>query len=64
MKRLLFALAVVFAISLLTVLYQLAQNGRYQFSPSGRTILDTHTGAIYQPSGESATSALVTKPIE
>ena len=64
MKRLLAAAAVLFACVALFLLYQIAQNGRYQFSPSSRTIIDTRTGAVYEPDGTTGLSSPIIKPIE
>ncbi|GAB3655529.1 hypothetical protein GCM10027594_28660 [Hymenobacter agri] len=49
MQKLALALAALFALGLLFVLHEHAQNGRYQSSESGRFITDTRTGNVYAP---------------
>ena len=49
MQKLTLALLTLFAIGLLFVLHEFAQNGRYQSAESGEFVTDTRTGAIYNP---------------
>ena len=64
MKRLLIAAALRFACVALFLLRQMAENERYQFNPSNGIILDTRTGAVYEPDRASGVAAPIIKPIE
>jgi hypothetical protein len=62
MKNLLFVLGLLLVASSAVALYQLSRNGHYVPAAKG-TILDTRTGAVYDPANPLGADKPVSPPL-